>query len=68
MRARYFAPLAGFVLPSIVIGFGFVIPGSCIAGINTLSVGFASSLLSACGTYWLGVRVVLADRGPSSAA
>lgn len=62
MRARYFTPLAGFIVPSLLIGFGIVIPGSCIEGLNELTVGFATSLLGAAGTYWLGIRTVLADR------
>ena len=61
MKASYFIPLIGFLLPTALVGYGFVIPGSCIAGVNQLSVGFASSLLSASLTYWLGVRAVLAD-------
>ena len=43
MKLRYFMPLLGFVLPTLVIGFGFVIPGSCIAGINQLTMGFLTS-------------------------
>jgi hypothetical protein len=62
MRARYFAPLAGFIVPSLLIGFGVVIPGSCIEGVNDLTVGFASSLVGATGAYWLGIRAVVADR------
>ena len=62
MKPHYFTPLAGFIVPSLVIGFGLVIPGSCIAGVNNLTVGFASSLLGACGAYWLGIRSVLSDR------
>jgi ABC-type Fe3+ transport system permease subunit len=62
MRARYFTPLAAFVVPSLVIGFGVVIPGSCIEGVNQLTVGFASSLASAAVAYWLGIRAVLSDR------
>jgi hypothetical protein len=65
MKPHYFTPLLGFVLPSILIGFGVVIPGSCIAGVNNLSVGFATSLLGACIAYWLGIRAVVRDRGPS---
>ena len=61
MRPGHFTPLLGFVLPSLVIGFGVVIPGSCIAGVNQLSVGFATTLLGACGAYWLGIRGALAD-------
>ena len=63
MKARYFTPLAGFIVPSLLIGFGIVIPGSCIAGFNDLTVGFATSLLGAAGAYWLGIRTVLSDRG-----
>jgi hypothetical protein len=65
MKPRYFTPLVGFIVPSLVIGFGVVIPGSCIAGINNLSIGFATSLFGAAGAYWLGIRAVLADREPS---
>jgi ABC-type Fe3+ transport system permease subunit len=65
MKPRYFTPLLGFIVPSLVIGFGVVIPGSCIAGINNLSVGFATSLFGAAAAYWLGIRAVLADREPS---
>jgi len=67
MRPGHFTPLLGFVPPSLVIGFGVVIPGSCIAGVNQLSVGFATTLLGACGAYWLGIRAVVAD-GHSSEA
>jgi hypothetical protein len=41
MKMRYFAPLIGFVVPTIVIGFGLMIPRSCIAGFNDLTVGFS---------------------------
>jgi hypothetical protein len=62
MKPRYFTPLIGFVVPSLLIGFGVVIPGSCIAGVNDLTIGFATSLLGASGAYWLGIRSVLSDR------
>ncbi len=64
MKARYFLPLLGFVLPTMVVGFGFVIPRSCIAGVNDLTVGFATSVLGACLTYWAGVRTVYRDLVP----
>ena len=64
MKARYFLPLLGFVLPTMVVGFGFVIPRSCIAGVNDLTVGFAASVLGACLTYWAGVRTVYRDFVP----
>ena len=63
MRLRHFIPLAGFVVPTLVIGYGFVIPGTCVEGVNELSVGFFSTVVGACFTYWLGLRTALADYG-----
>jgi len=54
---RHFAPLAGFVLPTVLIGYGVVIPRSCIAGWNELTVGFGATILGACITYVAGLRV-----------
>ena len=51
------APLAGFVVPTLVIGYGVVIPRSCIAGWNELSVGFAATIAGACLTYVAGLRL-----------
>jgi hypothetical protein len=62
MRLRHFWPLIGFVVPTLLIGFGYVIPKSCIAGVNELTLGFLSSVIGACVTYWAGVRSVLRDR------
>lgn len=53
--ARYL-PLLGHVLPTIAIGYGWVIPHSCIAGWNALSVGFGLSVISSVITYVLGQR------------
>ena len=61
MKLSYFFPLLGFVIPTVGIGFGFVIPRSCIAGINDLTMGFAITVVGACVTYWLGLRTVLRD-------
>jgi hypothetical protein len=61
MKLTYFFPLLGFVVPTVGIGFGLVIPRSCIAGINDLTLGFAITVVSACVTYWLGLRTVLRD-------
>ena len=52
-------PLIAFLLPTIVVGFGIVIPRSCIAGINELTLGFAATVAGACGTYLVGVRMAL---------
>ena len=61
MKPHYFYPLLGFVVPTVLIGFGVVIPKSCIAGINDLTIGFTVTLVSACVTYWMGLRTVLRD-------
>ena len=63
MKLRHLVPLVGFVVPTVVIGYGFVIPRSCIAGVNDLTIGFGSTILGACLTYYLGLRAVLRERG-----
>lgn len=60
LRASDLLPLAGFVVPTVIIGYGYVIPKSCIAGVNELTVGFATSILAAAITYVVGVRRALA--------
>ena len=39
MTLSRFFPLAGFVVPTLLIGYGVVIPRSCIAGWNELKQG-----------------------------
>jgi ABC-type Fe3+ transport system permease subunit len=63
LRVRAFVPLAGFVVPTVVIGYGFVIPRSCIAGWNELTIGFATTILGACLTYVAGVRMACRQSG-----
>ena len=61
LHLRHLVPLIGFVVPTAVIGYGVVIPKSCIAGVNELSVGFATTILGAAVTYVVGLRSVLRD-------
>jgi len=49
----------GFVVPTVVVGYGVVIPRSCIAGVNELTVGFGTTILGAVLTYIAGQRAVL---------
>ena len=56
MSIRHHVPLVGFIVPTVVIGYGFVIPRSCIAGMNELTIGFATGILGACVTYVVGGR------------
>ena len=62
MKARHLLPLVGFVVPTVLIGYGVVIPRSCIAGMNELTIGFATTILGACITYVVGVRSALRER------
>ena len=66
MKLKYVYPLVGFVVPTVLIGYGFVIPRSCIAGINDLTIGFTVTIISACVTYWIGLRNALRDVALSS--
>jgi hypothetical protein len=59
MRPAHLIPLVGYLIPTLVIGYGFVIPGSPIAGVNQLTVGFGTAVLGAAVTYVLGVRTAL---------
>ena len=59
MRPAHFVPLLGYLVPTVAIGYGVVIPGSCIAGVNELTIGFATAIAGAVVTYVLGVRMAL---------
>ena len=61
MKLRYLVPLIVFVVPTVVIGYGFMIPNSPIAGLNGLTVGFGTTLLGACLTYLTGIQMVMKD-------
>ena len=56
---RLWLPLVMFAVPTVVIAYGFVIPGSCIAGFNGLTFGFGTTILGACMSYVAGVRAAL---------
>jgi len=60
MTLRHWLPLLGFLVPTVAIGYGVVIPRSCIAGVNELTIGFAGTVVGACVTYVLGIRAALA--------
>ncbi len=62
MRLRHLLPLVFFVVPTVVIGYGFVIPRSCIAGVNELTIGFATTVIGACVTYVTGLRSVIREK------
>ncbi len=57
LKLKLYWPLIAFVLPSAIIGYCYIIPGSCIAGINSYTIGYAATLVGACLTYWSGLRL-----------
>jgi hypothetical protein len=58
LRPAHFLPLAGFVVPSALIGYGFVLPRAGLSGVNELTIGFAATLLGAIATYVAGIVMV----------
>ncbi len=56
-----FTPLLLHVVPTLVIGLAFVIPRSCIAGVNPLSIGFVVTVVGFVPVYLSGIA--LARRG-----
>jgi hypothetical protein len=59
MRLIHFLPLAAHVVGTVAIGFGSVIPGSCIAGVNALTIGFVASIVSTVLAYWAGIGLAV---------
>jgi len=55
-------PLIAFLVPSIVIGYGVVLPRAGHAGVDELTIGYATTLAGACATYVLGIRAAVKDR------
>jgi SAM-dependent methyltransferase len=66
-RVRAYIPLIVFLLPTVVVGYGLVIPRSCIAGVNALTIGFGTTILGAVLTYFAGQRVVAPPGGGTNA-
>lgn len=56
---RLALPLVSFVVPTVVMAYGVLIPRSCIAGLNELTFGFGTTVLGACITYLVGIRAAL---------
>jgi hypothetical protein len=58
VRPRHFVPLVGFLVPTVVLGYGVVIPRNGVASVNELTVGFGATLVGAAVTYAIGVLMV----------
>lgn len=62
MSPRLFSlslPLILHLVPTLGIGYFIVIPQSCIAGVNELTIGFAAANLGFVLSYIAGVRLAL---------
>jgi hypothetical protein len=58
-----YAPLLAHVAPTLVIGYGLVIPNSPIAGLNEYTIGFAATVAGFVPTYLAGVRIARRQGG-----
>jgi hypothetical protein len=56
-QLRLYVPLLLHLLPTLVVGYFVVIPRSCIAGFNELTIGFAVANLGFALSYVAGVRL-----------
>jgi len=63
---RLYLPLIGFLAPTIVIGYGLVIPASSIHGVNVLTFGFGVTISCAALTYIVGIRLAVRPACPIS--
>jgi hypothetical protein len=59
VRPHHFLPLLGFLVPTAAIGYGIVLPRSCAAGINELTIGFGTTLVGVAVTYVVGILAAL---------
>ncbi|MBL9097792.1 MAG: hypothetical protein JNK07_12760 [Alphaproteobacteria bacterium] len=56
-RMLTYAPLAVHVISTLVVGFGFVLPGSPIEGLNVYTLGFLSAVLGFVPIYIAGISL-----------
>jgi hypothetical protein len=66
-RWSVYLPLMAHVVPTLMIGYGFVIPRSCIAGINALTIGFAVTIAGFILAYFAGMRIARRQGGKPNA-
>lgn len=56
-QIRLYVPLLGFVIPTLAMGYGVVLPRHGICGVNEITVGFGSTVFGAALTYVAGIRL-----------
>ena len=62
-RYALYLPLVLHLIPTLAIGYLVVIPQSCIAGVNELTIGFAAANLGFVLSYVAGVRIAAKNGG-----
>lgn len=62
-HAMAYAPLVMHLIPTLGIGYFVVIPQSCIAGVNELTIGFAAANLGFVLSYVAGLRLAAKQSG-----
>lgn len=65
-RLSLYLPLLLHLIPTLGIGYLVVIPQSCIAGINELTIGFAAANLGFVLSYIGGVRLAQRKAGSNA--
>jgi hypothetical protein len=56
-QVRLYVPLLGFVIPTLAMGYGVVLPRHGICGVNEITLGFGSTVFGAALTYVAGIRL-----------
>jgi hypothetical protein len=56
-RLLVYAPLLAHIAPTLLVGYGLVIPNSPIAGFNEYTIGFAVTVGGFVPTYLAGIRI-----------
>jgi SAM-dependent methyltransferase len=56
-QVRLYLPLLGFVIPTLAMGYGVVLPRHGICGLNEITLGFGSTVFGAALTYVAGIRL-----------
>ncbi|HKY34897.1 MAG TPA: methyltransferase domain-containing protein [Polyangiaceae bacterium] len=56
-QVRLYVPLLGFVVPTLAMGYGIVLPRHGICGLNEITLGFGSTVFGAALTYVAGIRL-----------
>lgn len=60
MKIKYYLPLIGWIVPTVIISLVMFKLDAPLT--PTQNIGFTALLISACVTYFLGIKVVEKDK------